>query len=214
MRARVRMAGLAGAALLAALAGCGRGDGTLRIESEREGTYEIFDPSGNRLVATAESGKDLALPPGRYALFVNGAGALFHLRAGRQFEIRLADFTVEGAGHDRYDVLDPTGQHTLFSLPTGEGADLLTGRYQARLNGVSTPFSVAEGEAETLRAGTLLSPADGPPIVTVFDTDGQRLLFRGAGKPIELLPGNYVAEYAGRKRTVTIREGEATTLAP
>ena len=202
-------------AWLAALTGCGGGgEGTLRIEGTGADGFELFDASGNRQLYVGETGSETTLSPGRYAVFVNGAGARVQVRAGRQLVVRLAALTVEGLGVDAYEVFDPSGERAMFSRPIGTPAELLAGTYQIKLNGVFKTLELNEGESKTIRTGALQAPEQGPPMVTVYDTAGRRLVFRGAGKPIELLAGTYVADYAGKKRTVEIKAGEVTELTP
>ena len=200
--------------LMLLVAGCGGGDGTLRVEGSGTDEFEVFDARGQNQLYSADSGSEVQLPAGRYVLFVNGAGARILVRGGRQLTVELATLSVQGLGVDTYDVLDATGERTLLARKVGSVSELLPGEYQVRMNGASMMIEATAGKRIELETGALRAADEGPPIVTVYDPAGKRLVFRSAGKPIELLPGAYVADYAGEKRPIEIKPGELLELTP
>jgi hypothetical protein len=95
---------------------------------------------------------------------------------------------------------------------TNVSLELLPGNYVVELNGIRQSLTIREGQRTSVTAGSVVVAGKGEDAYTVYDGSGKFVGSRMTNVSLELLPGNYVAEVEGAKKSLIIRPRQQAVL--
>ncbi|MCX7591185.1 MAG: hypothetical protein N2255_06100, partial [Kiritimatiellae bacterium] len=123
--------------------------GTVVVEGAGDGEYQIYDPTGKKMLSTRPINKPMELQPGRYVAMLHGVGTQVVVRPKERTVIRTGTLAVRGSKHTFYSVYDATGVQKLDFRSGSRTIDLLPGSYQVRAGGKSFQAEIKPGETNT-----------------------------------------------------------------
>jgi hypothetical protein len=184
--------------------------GAAMVVGTGKSRYFVSNASGKSLT-NADTNTRVELPPGTYALALNGSVQSITIRAGETAIIKAGSAIVAGTGKGRYFVSDASGK-SLTNADTNSAVELFPGTYTIALNDTTQSLTVRAGETATVSAGSVMMEGAAGGRYFVSDASGKSLTNADTNTAVELFPGDYVIVLKDKKQSFAVRAGQPTVV--
>ena len=181
--------------------------GGVLVSGKTDEYYYVLDNAGTQL-ASAHVGAALSLFPGNYQIRLNNSTNPAAIPAGAIFELKPGTINVEASTDEYYYVFNTAGTQ-IASSHLGKPLGLFAASYTVKINNSVSKADVRAGEATNIPAGTLVVQGSTDEYYYVFDKSGTQLASAHLGRPLSLVPGDYIAKLNNAPMPVQSEAGRA-----
>ncbi len=175
--------------------------------------YTVLDAAGKTRLGQARTRELLPLAPGHYIVDVNGSRRAVTLGAGQQVSVPTGSVVVSASEGVDYTVSTEQSDGYLAWRMVNTPIELLPGAYVAAINGSRRSVTIGEGQRVSATVGSVIVLGAGLDDYTVSEASSNRYLtYRKTNAPMDVFPGNYVVAVNGSAQSVTVREGQRTSV--